>query len=296
MTEPLVTVGILTYNRVDELKHCVGTALAQDYPNLQVVVSDDQSSDGTEQFMRALAAEDERVKYVRQPQNVGHALNFNRTLEAADGEYFMWLSDDDWLDPGYVSRCLAELRGDPSLLGVCGRGHYYRDGRMVTVERPMNLLSRRPAARVLRYFGQVSLNGVLYSVMRREDVARHGFPNVLGGDWLLMGKLAACGGFRTLDDVAIHRSIEGRSDPAHIERLVEGEFGIGGRRARNPHAIVAATLFRAIGREEPEFARLGPVRRRVVAAVCAGVVAGRYVPALKVELLLWRVRRALGRA
>ena len=66
---------------------------------------------------------------VRPPApNLGHARNFQVVFELSRGEYFMWLSDDDELEPGYVRHCLEALEADPQLVGVCGRGRYHRPG------------------------------------------------------------------------------------------------------------------------------------------------------------------------
>ena len=266
------------------------SALAQDHPNIEVVVSDDGSTDDTPARMRALEAADSRLRYVRHEPNAGHAVNFNRALEATTGEYAMWLTDDDWIEPGYVSRCLAALRADPKLISVCGRGRYYRGEEMVVQERAMNLLQTRPAERVLKFYAQVTLNGVLYGVARREVLARHGFPHLLGGDWILMSTVACEGQIRTLEDVHIHRSIAGRSDPTEgSRRLVEGEFGITGLKARFPHVETAANAYRAIAHDEPAFARLGPLRRKVVGAVSAAFVVLRYVPVIEARALLERL-------
>ena len=89
----------------------------------------------------------------------------------------MWLSDDDWLDPGYVARCLAALQTDSGLAIAWGTARYYRDGRRVIDERPMDLRARRPGVRVISYFARVSVNGPLFGLMRRSDLlAAGGFP------------------------------------------------------------------------------------------------------------------------
>ena len=110
---PLVSIGIPTYNRAASVERAIRSALAQDHRALEVVVSDDGSTDGTGAAVRALAAADPRVRLISQPVNLGHARNFQAVLDAAAGEWFMWLSDDDWLDPAYVARCLAAAARRP---------------------------------------------------------------------------------------------------------------------------------------------------------------------------------------
>ena len=145
---PLVTVGIPTYNRAETAERAVRSVLAQDHPAIDVVVSDDASGDDTLAVLERLASEDPRVRYLRQPVNLGHARNFQALLDAARGEYFMWLSDDDRIDPDYVSRCLAALSSEPGLVLVAGLARYHSGDAHVIDERPTDLLSRRPGARV----------------------------------------------------------------------------------------------------------------------------------------------------
>ena len=132
---PLVSIGIPTYNRSESLRRAIQSALAQDHPALEVVVSDDASTDGTEAVLRDMASGEPRLRCLRQPRNVGHALNFQTVLDAARGEYFMWLTDDDWLDPSYVSHCLAELTQNPDHALVCGLARYHSNGSHVVDER-----------------------------------------------------------------------------------------------------------------------------------------------------------------
>jgi glycosyltransferase involved in cell wall biosynthesis len=266
--EPLVSVGVPTYNRAALAERAIRSALAQDHGAIEVVVSDDASTDDTRERIERLAAADPRVRYLRQAANLGHARNFQAVLEAARGEYFMWLSDDDRIDPAYVSRCLAVLRAEPGTALVCGLARYEGAGDLTVDERPMNLVAARPGARLLRYLARVNMNGPLFGVARRADLLQLGFPDVVGGDWLLVSALATRGRVRTLRDVRIHRSFDGlSSDPGELAR----SFGMRGALARHHHFAVAARFGREIAAGGP-YAGLGPLRRRLLAAAAALIV------------------------
>lgn len=94
---PLVTIGIPTYNRSGYLRQALQSALAQTYPNLEIIVSDNASTDDTPQVIAEYT--DPRIRFIRQPENLGMAGNWNACLRAATGEYFLLLSDDDLLVP-----------------------------------------------------------------------------------------------------------------------------------------------------------------------------------------------------
>jgi glycosyltransferase involved in cell wall biosynthesis len=76
-----------------------------------LVISDNASDDGTEEICRQFACSDARVRYHRQPRDIGLVASFNTVLQLAHGPYFKW-GDDDWLTPTYVTRCVEVLDDD----------------------------------------------------------------------------------------------------------------------------------------------------------------------------------------
>jgi glycosyltransferase involved in cell wall biosynthesis len=207
---PLVSIGIPTYNRASLVGRAIDSALAQDYLHLEIIVSDNASSDGTAAACQERAARDSRVRYVRQPRNVGATRNFEEVLRLASGDYFMWLGDDDWLDTDYIRLCLGTLLdgGDLSLAG--GVPFYYKNGLAKGSGQVLSLLQRDRWQRVLAYFWQVQDNGLFYGLASTE-VQRGLLPirNVMGGDWLHIALLASQGPIRTLDTTRVHRETGG---------------------------------------------------------------------------------------
>lgn len=114
---PLVSVGIPTYNRPGGLRRTLAAMRGQTWQNLEIVISDNGSPDpGVEAVGRAAATEDERVRYVRQPTNLGPAANFRFVLEASRGAFFLWAADDDAWEPFFIERCVeAHLALGPSV-------------------------------------------------------------------------------------------------------------------------------------------------------------------------------------
>src|SRR5690625_3719051 len=91
---PRVTIGIPTFNRASTfLKQSLGSALAQDYPNLEIIVSDNQSEDETESYLRGIV--DSRLRYLRQEKAVEPHENADTCLQEATGDYFLLLHDED---------------------------------------------------------------------------------------------------------------------------------------------------------------------------------------------------------
>jgi glycosyltransferase involved in cell wall biosynthesis len=241
---PLLSVGIPAYNRPEGLERAVRSVLTQTIRDLEVVVSDDASPDSrVADVGERLAREDARVRFRRQAHNLGHVANFRWVLEAATGQHFMWLSDDDWIDPRYAEHCLTELRADPRRRLVCGRARYYSDGPDPVEERPTDLTASRPGLRVVDYFARVNMNGPLYGVALRSDFLKEPFRELVGGDWLLIAGMATRGHVVTLRDVHVHRSMRGLGGR---QQDLARSFGVGGPFVHAHHVLVASYVWRDI--------------------------------------------------
>jgi glycosyltransferase involved in cell wall biosynthesis len=264
---PLVSIGIPTYSRAEKLERAVNSALSQTYANLEVVISDNASDDGTEDFCRALCARERRVRYLRSPTNLGPTANFNTVIDELRGDYAMLLSDDDWLDPDYVATCLTELRRSPGLVLACGIGRYLRDGGVVRGGVEMQLEQESPRTRVVDYLRNVDENGLFYGVMAR-GVLRRAAPlrNVLGNDWLLTAAIAVQGKATTLKGTSINRELDGTS--ADFAKL-GATLGLPRWQARVPHLVIAWQLIADIGWRAPVYRDLRPLARARLACTAA---------------------------
>lgn len=117
---PLVSVGVPVYNGEEYLAEALASAVAQDHDNVEIVIADNASTDGTEEICRHFARSDPRVRYVRNPENVGSRANFDLVLTQARGKYFTWLAHDDLLsDPGYLRATCDALEANPDVV-LCG--------------------------------------------------------------------------------------------------------------------------------------------------------------------------------
>jgi glycosyltransferase involved in cell wall biosynthesis len=117
-TTPLVTIAIPTYNRLDYLKQAVLSAQQQTYLNLEILVSDNASVDGTKAWMQNLT--DHRIRYLRHDKNLGMVGNWNTCLHLAQGAYFLLLSDDDLLEPNAITTLIETYQQNPQAAFVYG--------------------------------------------------------------------------------------------------------------------------------------------------------------------------------
>ena len=107
-SKPLVTIGIPTYNRANGFLHnALSCAVNQTYKNIEIIVSDNCSTDHSESLVKSFA--DPRIRYVKHPQNIGANNNFNFCVNQAAGRYFILLPDDDSIDEDMVESCIKAL-------------------------------------------------------------------------------------------------------------------------------------------------------------------------------------------
>jgi glycosyltransferase involved in cell wall biosynthesis len=113
---PQLTIGLPVYNGERMLPEAVASLLAQTFEDFELVISDNASTDGTEEVCREFAEQDPRVRYERSPANRGSAWNHNHLVDQARGRYFKWAAHDDVYDPELLRRCIQVLDADPSVV------------------------------------------------------------------------------------------------------------------------------------------------------------------------------------
>lgn len=107
---PLVTVGIPTYNRPAGLQRTLDCIISQTYRHLQIIVSDNCSTDPQVlPMLQKYAGQDTRIKFYVQKENLSIVPNFQFLLDQATGDYFMWAADDDNWDDNFIEVCVMAM-------------------------------------------------------------------------------------------------------------------------------------------------------------------------------------------
>ncbi len=121
---PKVSIGLPVRNGQRYLKESFESILGQTFIDFEIVVCDNASTDRTAEIALSLAARDRRVRYFRNPQNIGANRNYNLTMKLASGVYFKLGADDDVLEPTYIERMVAILDSDPTISVAHSRIRY----------------------------------------------------------------------------------------------------------------------------------------------------------------------------
>ena len=111
-----VSIGLPVYNGERYLEDALKSICAQTFTDFELIISDNGSTDGTQEICRRYAAGDPRVRYYREETNRGATWNYNRLLDLATAPYFKWAAHDDMIAPTYLEKCVEVLDRDPSVV------------------------------------------------------------------------------------------------------------------------------------------------------------------------------------
>lgn len=196
----LVSIGIPVFNGENFIEDAIRSVLAQTLSDLELVISDNSSTDRTESICRDMAGSDPQIRYFRNERNLGAAPNYNRAWQESRGRYFKWLAHDDRIAPQYVEATVRELEARPEVM-LCNTVVDYIDasGQVLATydselvkgdrERP----SDRFAAMVLRshscvdFFGMTRRAAMVGSLLHGRF---HGADRAFLAQMALRGRLA----------------------------------------------------------------------------------------------------------
>jgi glycosyltransferase involved in cell wall biosynthesis len=114
-----LTIGMPVYNDFQYIEKSLHSILNQTYTNFDLIISDDGSTDGSQQICERFASIDSRITYIRQPNNLGISRNMQFLLSLADTPFFMWAGDDDLYDPKFIEKLITELQNSEAVSAFC---------------------------------------------------------------------------------------------------------------------------------------------------------------------------------
>jgi len=209
-SHPTVTIGFPIYNGQKHLREALDSLLRQDVRDFELILSDNASTDETPQICREYAARDPRIRYLRNPENLGHIKNFNQLPPMARGEFFLWAAADDLWDPHFLSKLLQGIRTRPeAVLAFCQGEFFEMNGvaqpRFYTDFPPLEGCS--PAQRVRRILRYKATCSIVYGLHRTEALLRTGlFRDIdFPADLFLESELAAQGPFVIVPEVLFYK-------------------------------------------------------------------------------------------
>jgi len=206
MPTPRVSVGIPVYNGERFLGETIKSLLAQTFTDFELVISDNASTDRTEEICRTFSAQDSRIRYHRNQENVGGSKNFTRVFELSLAPYFKWAAHDDLCGPTFLEKCLEVLEANPAVV-VCYPSIGFVDQTGAVVgdhDACCDLQSPRPSERVRDFLFSAKSNCLpMYGLIRRDVLGKTMLlAPYISSDQILLLQLALLGEFREVRERA----------------------------------------------------------------------------------------------
>lgn len=193
-----LSIGLPVYNGENFVRQALDSLCTQTFENFEVIISDNGSTDGTEDICRDFSSRDRRIRYERREKNVGGAWNFNHVVGRSSGEYFKWCAHDDLCAPQFLEKCIAALDSDPSIvLAYSATKQIDEHGECIkSIPVCERLSSVRPYHRFYASLLQFPPAVQLFAVVRKKVLLRTPLLGAYSAsDRTLVGELALLGRF-----------------------------------------------------------------------------------------------------
>lgn len=174
---PIISVIIPVYNTELYMDKCMKSILNQNYQNLEIILVDDGSTDGSSEKCDLYARMDPRIRVIHK-QNGGQSSARNVGLDACSGDYISFVDSDDWIEPDMYSTLLEQLKGYDAALAVSGRYDAYENSEKKVIGKRLgkNGIVDAYEALPLMTLGQLSDFSVCDKLYRRDLWENIRFP------------------------------------------------------------------------------------------------------------------------
>jgi glycosyltransferase involved in cell wall biosynthesis len=196
---PQVSIAMPVFNGARFLPYAIDSILAQTFRDFELVISDNASSDATQDLCEAYAAADSRVRYYRKERNRGAAWNYNNATALSRGEYIKHAAHDDVLAPTYLERCVQALDRDSDVVLAYPRTiHIDENGnRLARYKITLDLRSSKPHERFKEFHNNCNEDSgcdPVFGLMRASALNQTPvIGTYIGADMILLAEMALRG-------------------------------------------------------------------------------------------------------
>lgn len=225
---PKISLGMPVYNGAAFLRETLKSLQEQTFGDFELIISDNASTDATEEICREFAHNDARIRYLRLDVNQGAVVNFNRLIGLAEGEFFKWAAADDLCLPHFLEATLEVIEADPDTVWVHSAfGKIDQFGRILSQqdegadelthssEAGHPRLFHDSDSRHKRFLG-VLLGSTwcadIFGLIRNSVLAKtHGFPACFGAEKVVLGELALRGKYRQVPETLFYQRVHAKA-------------------------------------------------------------------------------------
>ena len=201
---PLVSIAVPVYNGENYLSATLESLINQTYNNIEIIISDNGSTDDTKDICETFASKDDRIKYFRYDVNKGAAWNFNNAFKKATGRYFKWAAHDDLHAPEFVEECVNILETKPEVVLCFTRTNFIDSdgGIMFECKYEIDLYAASRRERFIHFANADHIVHEIFGVIRKEALDNSPLiGGYLGSDVVLLTKLTLTGRFYQVNKI-----------------------------------------------------------------------------------------------
>ncbi len=206
-----VSIGMPVYNASAYLRTALDGVLSQTFKHFELVLADNASTDDSASICEEYAGRDPRIRFYRNPVNIGANGNFTYTLKLARYNYFMWTSSNDYIAPTYIEKAVAMLDARPDVVLCVARPRYFADDidKFQEVEDPMDIGMNSPIERFRTLLQRVTINNAMHGLIRTEALrATMPLESYSSSDNVMIAQLSLAGKFVQLPEPLFYRRFE----------------------------------------------------------------------------------------
>lgn len=202
-----VTIGMPIRNGGSQTRRALDSLLAQTHTDIEIVISDNCSTDDTPEICRDYAARNDRIRFFQQDENLGIFRNFKFVLNECKTPYFMWACHDDFWAPEFVESNLKALKSSSQAIGSISRVRLIRPDGSTRMAKGTSALTGPAGKRLAKFLRHPSEASRFYSVFRADKIKQCIPPDidVLGWDYVVLASAIEFGEFIELPEVLMER-------------------------------------------------------------------------------------------
>jgi glycosyltransferase involved in cell wall biosynthesis len=204
MNAPKVSIGLPVWNGEKYLRLALDSILQQDYTDFELIISDNASTDRTQEICQEFAAKDKRIRYSRNQTNIGSSGNYNRVFELARGQFFKWASHDDEIHTSLLRRCLESFEHSaPNTVLVFSKAEIIDgSGRALRLsEDTIDQTAHETFTRLASLIFHRHYAHPLWGLIRSEALRRTRLMGGIEADHVLLAELALQGPFVEIPEI-----------------------------------------------------------------------------------------------
>lgn len=193
---PLVSVAIITYNQKNYLKECIDSILKQDYPNFEIVIADDASTDGTREMLEVYSKK-YKGKFILKlsEKNQGITANSNLAHFACNGKYIAWMGGDDLMLPGKLTAQVSYMEANQKC-AICYHNLDVFESESGKTIKKFNNKKNSHEGGIKKVLKHGTFNGACSTMVRSSCTPKNGYNPLIpiASDWLYWAETLESGG------------------------------------------------------------------------------------------------------